>query len=137
MNARLPHTLAEAMRPAIDSASILASITLWPWVITLTYRVALQAETRIHIVQSALANRPAGDDLLPADAELLRCDVFPATRFDDMAPAVRLRYRAQYRAFLLWRKARAFGKAELVPGIDYDADEINESVVCWAHGGSA
>ena len=70
---------------------------------------------------------------MPPDGRVLRCDVFPAIRFDDFAENTRLRYRAQYRAFLMWRKARAADKspAALVPWVDYDPIAIDETVERW------
>jgi hypothetical protein len=126
--------MAEAMNPA-NTAAITERCTLWPWVIKLTYLTASGCtETSTTILQSTAADAPQPEALLPHGAELLRSDVFPATRFENMRADVRDRYKPQYRAFVMWRKARAADKsqAEMQPWVDYDPIAIDESVERWA-----
>jgi hypothetical protein len=129
--------LAAMALSAVQSAQAIDRATLWPFVVTVEYIKADGArEQRAHIVQRAMHDAPDGFDLVPADAELLRVDAFPATRFDEMSAATRDRYRAEYKAFLMWRRAHAMGKAvaDLVPWVDYDAVHMDESVLRWAFG---
>lgn len=122
---------------AIQSAQAIDRATLWPFVVVVEYiKADGKREQRTHVVQRAMHDAPDGIDLVPADAELLRVDAFPATRFDEMSAATRGRYREQYKEFLMWRKARSLGKArnELVPWQDFDAVETEESVLRWAYG---
>jgi hypothetical protein len=122
---------------AAQAAQAIDRATLWPFVVKVEYiKADGSREQRTHVVQRAMHDAPDGIDLVPADAELLRVDAFPATRFNDMSAATRDKYRDQYKAFLLWRKAHALGKsvAALVPWVDYDAVHVDESVLRWAHG---
>ncbi|XVJ69917.1 MAG: hypothetical protein HEQ39_09850 [Rhizobacter sp.] len=122
---------------SVQSAQAIDRATLWPFVVVVEYiKADGKREQRTHIVQRAMHDAPDGIDLVPADAELLRVDAFPATRFDDMSAATRDKYRDQYKAFLLWRKAHALGKPveALVPWQDYDAVHMDESVLRWAYG---
>lgn len=123
-----------AIARAIDRA------TLWPFVITLRYRGADgQATLLREVVERPAGVAPLGMDLLPADAlELFRADVLPASRFDDMTPHVRGLYAAEYRAYLMWRKAKALGKAvaELKPWTDYDPISDDGRVHRWVGGAS-
>ncbi len=135
-------SLAIAISPA-NTAAILARCTLWPWIITVHYvrkewrrdgGSARYYEQRIEILQATLADMPEASDLVPEGCEFQKADVFPATRFDDMAIDVRQRYKQQYRAFLCWRKARAADKspAELVPWVDFDPVDLDETCERWA-----
>lgn len=106
--------------------------TLHPWVIeTCWSRVAGCAQRTITVVQAPISAPPEAQDLVPDDAEVLRVDVFPATRFNDMRAGVRERYRDHYRAFLLWRVARAHGKTieQMLPEADAS---VSERVDRWA-----
>lgn len=115
--------------------ALVASLTQYPWIIEMTYRLPGQEPQRaIEIRMSTLAEMPHPADILPPEAELLHCDVFVATRFDDMPESVRQGYKAHYRAFRMWRKARALGKevSAMQPHIDYDPIAIDEAVERWA-----
>lgn len=120
-------------------ARALEKATLWPFVVTVTYRQAGQVSTLRTVVQRAASNPPHGDDVLPADAEFMRADVLPAMRFADMAVGLRSRYAAEYKAFLMWRKGRAIGKSvdALVPWVEYDPVMIDAEVYRWTRGESA
>lgn len=143
MNAPLNSLANELVATAAQSADILARCTLYPWIVTVHYvrhewrRDGGRApifEQRIAVVQGTLADMPDAAAFMPDGAEFHKADVFPAPRFDDMKPEQRQRYRAQYRAFLMWRKAHAFGKTveQLQPWTDYDPVLIDESVERWA-----
>lgn len=132
--AGLPHLeLISAGAIALEKA------TLWPFVVTVTYRQGGQVSMQRTVVQRAASNPPQGEDVLPADAEFMRADVLPAIRFADMAPGLRSRYAVEYRTFLLWRKAQALGKSAeaLVSWTDYDPVSIDAAVYRWACGESA
>lgn len=122
---------------AMNHAAILARCTVHPWVVSVTFRLAGQVKFEMHIVRAPMAEPPAPEVLLPADAELLSADVFVADRFEDMAPATRQRYTNQYRRFLMWRRAWALRKsiAELEPWVDYDPVVIDAAVARWARPG--
>jgi hypothetical protein len=127
-------TLADALRPAIDAGAIIERATLWPWIVDACWsRTQGIGQRSVSVVQAPMHQPPQAEDHIPADAQLLRADVFPATRFDDMTPTVRVVYRSQYSAFLMWRKAHALGKtvAELQPWTDYDPVTVDEAVQRW------
>lgn len=134
---RQMESILDAFSPLANAAT-LAACTLWPWVIDLAYTIDGKATRTIRIVQSTMAASPAAEDILPANGELLRCDVFPATRFDDMAYGIRPRYRPHYQAFLMWRRAHAMGKTtdQLRPWDDFDPVYLEESVLRWSIDGA-
>lgn len=102
--------IADLAHLATDSAATLARCTVYPWIVELVSVVPGHAATRhIHVHYAPLHRPPVPEDLLPEGAEFVRADVFPATRFDDMAIHNRDRYRAHYRAALTARRARAYG----------------------------
>jgi hypothetical protein len=121
---------------AIHHADILARCTVHPWVVSLVYRLNGATEFRTLIVRAPLAEAPQAHDHLPADAELLRADIFLADRFEDMPQSVRPRYTGQYRHFLMWRRAWALRKelSELEPWVDYDAIDVDNRVQRWVRG---
>ena len=131
---------ASALIDAMRNSVALERNTLHPWVITAQYLgIGLIATQRlIKIVQAPLRQRPDAQDHLPVGAIVLTEDSFPAERFAGMALEVRPRYRAQYEAFLMWRKAHALGKprAEMVPHVDYDPVAIEAKVAGWIRPGS-
>lgn len=119
-----------AIAKAIDRA------TLWPFVATLVYRLNGQVTTERKVVEAPASERPEGEDLIPAGAEYLRADVMPAARFDDMRASVRGNYTAEYRAYLMWCKAKSKGKtvAQLVAWEDYDPISTDGRVHRWTQG---
>lgn len=91
-------------------ADILAACTVYPWVVTVRYAVGPQITEEHKVILAPLAEPPEPHDMLPEGAVLHRSEVFPATRFDTMSlPSVRARYGAAYKAYRVWRKARAHG----------------------------
>ena len=124
-----------ALLGAADAAAAVARATLWPWIVEVCWsRAEGIGQRTITVVQAPMHAPPSAEDHVPADAQLLRADVFPATRFEDMTPHVRLNYRQHYRAFLTWRKAHALGKAvdALQPWDELDPVLIDENVERWA-----
>lgn len=119
---------------AASAGDILANCTIYPWVIIVRY-VDSQGRLQIvrHIVESSLVNEPIGADLVPDGALQPHVHTFPATFFDDMSTEGRIRYRQEYKAFLMWRRAKALGKAvaDLAPWADFDPIHIDESVERW------
>lgn len=109
-----------------------------PWVITVDFQNGERRDRVIKVEQVRVGDQPDPWDVLPIGAEALRSDVFPADRFADMRGDVRERYRAQYRAFLVWRKAWALEKPAhaLVIGVDYEPARIDESVERWVAAGA-
>lgn len=136
MNATVFPTPLDLLEPSLDNC------TLWPFVATLSYAmpcdpqsVAGEGITITRIVQATFNNPPVAEDMIPTGATLLRGDIFPATRFDDMQKALRQRYAPQYTAFLLWRKARSLDKTpgELKAWTDYDPIDLEDRVFRWAN----
>ena len=121
MNARPPLELAQALQPALNAGSILDRCTLHAWVVTVGYRVGGQYQESRQILQATLLDMPDATLLMPEGAEFARADL-------------RTRYRPQYRAYRMWRKARACGKTaeQLVPWIDFDPTAIDDAVDRWA-----
>lgn len=131
------YTHQAALAAALNLSRTLENVTLWPWVLKLTYTLAGGQVTSTHIVESAVRQPPNEMDYLPAGAECVTADVFPASRFDDMALGNRPRYAPQYRAFLLWRAAKAIGKKpeDMRPWVDYDVVAIDNDVQSWLRPG--
>ena len=135
-----PAPLADALLPALAAGAVIAAkYTIWPWVVTVNYTLRdskgkSYPEQRIVVVMAPMSAAPDALDLMPDGATFLRADVFPATRFEDMGPDARMRYKEQYRAFLMHRKARAFGMEpdQMVPWEHYDPVMIDETVQRWA-----
>lgn len=138
MNARSPYffdSLApDLAQTAANAGSILAKCTVYPWLVTVTYRTP-EGVTRLdrQVIEALMSEAPDPLAFVPDGCEFMRADVFPATRFDDMNDAGRARYRPEYRAYLMWRKAKALGKAvgELVPWVDVDPVLIDENAERW------
>jgi len=127
------YTEQAALAAALNLSRTLENATLWPWVLKLTYTLAGGQVTSTHIVESAVRQPPNELEYLPAGAEQVTADVFPASRFDDMPLEVRPRYAPQYRAFLLWRAAKAIGKKpeDMRPWVDYDVVHLDDRVTRW------
>ena len=129
------------MSPAVDKSRAVAHYTkqaaLAVWVLRLTYTYQGGQVTSTHIVESAVRQPPNELEYLPAGAEQVTADVFPASRFDDMPVASRPRYAPQYRAFLLWRAAKAIGKRpeDMRPWVDYDPCGKDDRVQSWLRPG--
>lgn len=120
------------------SAAVIERATLHPWVVSVGYHFTPGVHHVIlDVVERRMDDRPDPLGFLPTGAELNRAEVFPAARFDDMPAATRERWMPHYRAFLMWRKAKALGKhvAEMTPWVDYDAILVDESVQRWAKPG--
>ena len=130
--AALAKTLAEqaaAMHTVIDRAASL------PYVITIR---APDADNAWHcvamqVVESAPGAIPDPLQLVPPGVDEFSVDMLPASRFEGMPVAIRQRYATQYRAYLMWRKARAIGKAlkDMKPWVDHDPIDDDERVQRW------
>ena len=131
------YTHQAALAKALELSRALENATLWPWVITLRYTFDGQRQQSVHIVQSTAGNPPDELQLVPDGAENVGADVFPASRFDDMALATRTNYAPQYRAFLMWRAAKAIGRtvADMRPWVDFDPIGNDERVQSWLRPG--
>lgn len=131
------YTREAALAKALELSRTLENATLWPWVLKLTYTLHGGQVTSTHIVESVIAQPPNELEFLPDGAEAVTADVFPASRFDDMPLPTRARYAPQYRAFLLWRAAKAIGKqvADMRPWVDYDPVGKDERVQSWLRPG--
>lgn len=131
------YTHQAALAAALTLSRTLENATLWPWVLRLTYTYQGGQVTSTHIVESAVRQPPNELDYLPAGAEAVTADVFPASRFDDMPVASRPRYAPQYRAFLLWRAAKAIGKRpeDMRAWVDYDPVGKDDRVQSWLRPG--
>lgn len=127
------YTREAALAAALTLSRTLENATLWPWVLKLTYTLHGGQVTSTHIVESAVRQPPNELEYLPAGAEQVTADVFPASRFDDMPLPTRARYAPQYRAFLLWRKAKAMGRSvnDMRPWSDFDPVAHDERVTRW------
>lgn len=131
------YTEQAALAAALALGRKLENATLWPWVLKLTYTLHGGQVTSTHIVESAVSQPPNELEFLPDGAESVTADVFPASRFDAMSLATRPRYAPQYRAFLLWRAAKAIGKqpCDMRPWVDYDPCGKDERVQSWLRPG--
>jgi len=131
------YTREAALAKALELSRSLENVTLWPWVLKLTYTLAGGQVTSTHIVESAVRQPPNELEYLPAGAEQVTADVFPASGFDDMPLASRPRYAPQYRAFLLWRAAKAIGKKpeDMRPWVDYHPVGKDDRVQSWLRPG--
>jgi hypothetical protein len=88
----------------------LAAATLYPWIVSVRFSVGHEVREEHKVLLATLNDSPDPHDMLPDGAQMLRFDVFPATRFDTMAlPSLRARHASHYRAYRVWRKARALG----------------------------
>ena len=123
---------AAALTAAMRNGVALERNTRHPWVLTLEYTHPDHEGTHrlILIVQRPLSKRPEASDHMPAGSTLLREDSFPAERFSGMALEVRPRYRAQYAAFVKWRRANADFQDPT------DATAIDYAVERWVRPGS-
>ena len=131
------YTHQAALAKALELSRALDNATLWPWVITLRYTLNGERQQSVHIVQSTAGNPPDELQFVPDGAENVGADVFPASRFDDMDLAVRTNYAPQYRAFLMWRAAKAIGKRpeDMRPWVDFDPIGNDERVQSWLRPG--
>lgn len=148
MNARHPASLAPAFAvehatSAFAASGALARCTLVPWIVTVEWYEGEVPTGRtvidVQVLERALIEAPAAEDLVPAGCDFLRADVFPASRFDDMNAELRHRYRRQYAAYLMWRKAKAIGKTvrEMVPWVDFDPPHDEMRMLRWVKEGTA
>lgn len=131
------YTHQAALAAALTLSRTLENATLWPWVLKLTYTLAGGQVTSTHIVESSVRQPPNELEYLPAGAEAVTADVFPASRFDDMPLPTRARYAPQYRAFLLWRAAKAIGKRpeDMRAWVDYCPVGKDDRVQSWLRPG--
>lgn len=118
---------------AVNSARAVESVTLYPFIVTLRYTLDGKPQRDVHVIESTMSKRPDGFDLLPKQAENIAADVFPASRFDDMPSSTRQNYSGQYRQYLTWRAARAFGMSipDLWATKSLDYVELDERVQNW------
>jgi hypothetical protein len=119
--------------PTLDDVECLTP----SWIVTLTYVCADQNRLRPVKVTHVINSCAAPDDLidlLPDTAEILRSDVFPASKFGSMDESTRYRYKQQYGAYLMWLKACALEMpvGDLRAWTHYDPIFINEQVQRWA-----
>lgn len=140
MNARLDSPyyfdapVGDLAAVAANAGAVLARCTVYPWMVVVTYRDAAGNVAMVRqVVEGLLSEPPCATGYVPEGGELMRADIFPATRFEDMNDTGRARYRPEYRAFLMWRKAKALGKAvaQMVPWTEYDPILIDETVERW------
>lgn len=144
--------IADFAEQAVKNARALEVATLWPFVVQIHFRPRVSYfdgtsqieydgafEPTLQIVQAPLGKPPEASDYIPANAVpgSVRADIFPVSRFDDMAQALRSRYTGAYREYLMWRKANALqvSRAALRPWVDYDAILIDGVVARWVNGG--
>ena len=122
----------------LSTAALIERATLYPWIVQYSYSTTPGIGMfGLLVVQAPMHKPPRAEDLMPAGATLLREDTFPAMRFEDMSQGRREHYRAHYRAFLMWRKAHALGKAvaDMAPWTDYDPCHLDENVERWVSQG--
>lgn len=139
---------------AAKAASIVERCALYPYVCSLLVQHRIEyhdgtsqvsfdrTELFRQVLQAPNGQPPIAEDIvagLGLTAPLImRADIVPAGRFDDMQPAQRQRYKAEYRAYLMWRKAHSVGltEAQLKPWADgpdgYDPVTFDERVERWA-----
>jgi hypothetical protein len=136
--------LAAALDPS-SLATIIENATVYPFVVTIGVQHTVRYEggvefTRFEqirrIVQAPMRKPPEAEDYVPKGAKLVRADIFPATRFEDMPLRIRARYAYDYDAYLRWRKARSLSKEpdQLVPHVDYDPVMLEGQVWSWSTG---
>ena len=129
------------MSQAVDKSRAVAHYTyqaaLAVWVLRLTYTLKGGQVTSTHIIESGVCVPPNELDYLPDDAEAVTADVFPASRFETMPLPTRARYAPQYRAWLIWRAAKAIGKKpeDMRAWVDYDPVGKDERVQSWLRPG--
>jgi len=131
------YTREAALAKALELSRTLENITKVAWVLRLTYTYQGGQVTSTHIVESAVRQPPNELEFLPAGAEQVTADVFPASRFDDLPLPTRARYAPQYRAWLIWRAAKAIGKKpeDMRPWVDYDPVGKDDRVQSWLRPG--
>lgn len=126
--------LHQSMVPALAAGAFIGRVTSWAWVIDLSYRIqrahGMSSERIVVIEEAPMTAAPDPLEQIPAGAEFLRADVFPATRFDDMPKPARDRYRLHYRIFVQWRRARV----EQIDVRCVDAEWAAEQVANWLQG---
>lgn len=129
----------QAMDNLMRAGQAVINATLWPWIIAIDYTDAQGLPKRtIEVEQRTLADTPQPEDLMPAGGTFLRAELFPATRFDDLPPTHRWKYKDHYAAYLKWRLAHALGKKveDLIPWEEMDPISIDMKVQRWASVGS-
>lgn len=123
--------------PHYNSQAILDRCTLVPWIVDVVWsRTAGIGMRTLVVVAAAQSQQPDAHDHIPPGAMVLRGDVFPASHFDGMTPRLREVYSPHYRAYLLWRRARAEGKTptEFEASPAYDEAAFAERVALWKAG---
>ena len=131
------YTHQAALAAALNLSRALENITKVAWVLRLTYTYQGSQVTSTHIVESAVRQPPNELEFLPAGAEQVTADVFPASRFDDLPLPTRARYAPQYRAWLIWRAAKAIGKRpeDMRAWVDYSPSGKDDRVQSWLRPG--
>jgi hypothetical protein len=117
-----------------DAARALARATVYPFIVrAYAEKADGTCELFAEVIERPLHHAPIGHDVIPKDAKLLWASIYPASRFDDMNRGQRESHRGDYHMYLMWRRAKAIGKAreDLVPWVDYDAVMIENEVLRW------
>ena len=120
------------------SAAVIERATLHPWIVHVGYDFdGGEPQSILAVVERRMDDQPDPLGHLPTDSNLRWYKVFPASTFETMAHSARPNYVAHYRAFLMWRKAKAIGKhvADMTPWVDYDPIDVHENQQRWAHTG--
>lgn len=127
--------LAALAEQSLMAATAIAQQTPVAWVLEVEWREPDGGFNRLLLIaEGPLADRPDGEELVPADCEFLRCDAFPASRFGDFAEPMRQRYRRHYSEYLLWQRAQELGlfsTADLKPWLHYDPIAVEAEVTKW------
>jgi hypothetical protein len=128
-----------------NAASALARSTLYPFVVSVRYQHTVTADGATYprvvfdsrVIEAPLTEQPTGDELVPDGAKLLWKRVICGAQFDDMSRQQRSDHAPEYRQILMWRKAKAVGKARdaMVPWTDYDPVGMDETLERWLNPG--
>jgi hypothetical protein len=117
-----------------DAARALERATVRPFIVhAYVDKEDGTGELYAEVIERPLHNAPIAEDVIPKGALLRWASIYPAARFDDMTLEQRESHRADYHMYLMWRRAKAIGKARehLVPWVDYDAVMIENEVLRW------
>lgn len=129
--------LVDALNPAA-AAAIIERATVYPWIVEAVYSPTTGlAMTKTVVVRAPLHEPPDPHDLVPEGAMLLRGEVYPASKLDDMPPASRRDRISHFIAMYLHRKALIADKPvdELKGWLDFDPIHLDEETRRWANPG--
>jgi predicted choloylglycine hydrolase len=125
-----------AFKAVVGANRVFTSEVQWVWIVEAKFRKVDDdtIASAIYVAEAPLDQRPDADSLIPEGAELMRDVSFPASQFVDMTQAGRDRHRPHYRAYLTFVVAKARGKTveQLVRGVDYEPDSVDDQVVAWS-----